>query len=178
MLVSEKEILEIAAQLHLKIPATFSRLYNAYAPAIMSTIQRVVSCVSTSEDILQNVMIKIWKQADKYEAEKGRLFTWMITIARNETIDYVRSKQKMHSFSNIDELDHTEADPFSTDRLAKRMDMRNMIGTLPIKERSILELYLAGFTCNEISQLLQVPDGTVKTRMRTSYRRLRLALQN
>lgn len=152
----------------------FAYLYDSFAPALLGNIRRLVSCPSSAEDVLQNVFIKIWSHADQYEPTKGRLFTWMVNISRNATIDYLRSQQiKPHEYGTV-QLQDAAQKACVIDRSITRMDIRNMINTLPPRDRGLLELVMAGFTCKEIGKLLHLPESTVKTRLRAAYKKCRL----
>ena len=84
--------LELVTQLKLKDTQAFSYLYDNYSAAIMGVIYKMTENTELSEDILQEVFIKIWNNFDNYDSSKGKLFTWMLNIARNLTIDNLRSK--------------------------------------------------------------------------------------
>lgn len=178
MPVNVRDEAELVMLLQEKSFKAFDYLYDAYAPALYGCLQKIIACPSTAQDILQNAFVKIWSNTAQYNASKGRLFTWMINITRYEALDYLRSKQ--HRQSTLTEMGIKESidNGNACDRYQIRFDVRRLIGQLPLKERSIIELSLAGFTCREIGQLFGLPEGTVKTKMRTAYRKLRLALQN
>ena len=84
---------ELVALLKRKDAHAYSLLYDNYSAALFGVITRVVAAEEIAEDILQDVFVKIWKNIENYDASKGRLFTWMLNIARNAAIDYSRSKQ-------------------------------------------------------------------------------------
>jgi RNA polymerase sigma-70 factor (ECF subfamily) len=154
----------------------FGYLYEAYAPALLGRIQRLVNCPQAARDVLQVVFIKIWSHSDKYDADKGRLLTWMFNIARNTSIDHLRSQQVHPVHCSTDEVYslNEKADLFKN--VQSRLDIRKLLCHLSKKDSVILELVLTGFTCKEIGKLLCLPEGTIKTRMRASYKRLRLIL--
>lgn len=169
---------ELIFQIQSKNVRAFQYLYDAYASALYGTIQKVINCPFASQDILQNVFIKIWSSSDQYQASKGRLFTWVINITRHQAYDYIRSKQFRQAL--VTDNDYTECmgEGCTIDKQITRFDIRRLLGYLPSKERAIIELFLSGFTCKEIGQLFGLPEGSVKTKMRTSYKKLRLALLN
>ena len=163
-------------QLQLRNDEAFAYLYHAYSPALFGSIKRMVKCLSTAEDLLQNVFVKIWLQIHSYSSEKGSLFTWMLSIARHEVLDYLRSKQaKKLVLTSLIHESETGSSIF-IERELIRLDILKSLTFLPYKERVIIDLYKKGFTCREISQLLCLPEGTVKTKMRMSYRMLRQIL--
>lgn len=160
-------------QLRTRNEKAFTKLYKAYSPAILKSIKSAVTCCFAAEEILQNVFLKIWLHIHNYNCEKSSLFTWMVSIARNETIDYLRSKQEKNR-KLTDSISECEmrTETFIELRF-DRMDLLRSISRLPVKERTILELYNTGFTCRQVSKLLSIPEGTVKTNMRRSYVMLR-----
>lgn len=87
---SEEEIVEL---LKTSDQQGFSVLYDNYSKALLGIIKKVIFEEEVAEDVLQEVFIKIWNYRLTYDASKGRIFTWMLNIARNSSIDYLRSKQ-------------------------------------------------------------------------------------
>lgn len=162
-------------QLKAKDSKAFTCLYDSFAPVLLGNIRRLVQCPASAEDVLQNVFMKIWSHADQYQPSKGRLFTWMVNISRNATIDYMRHQQiRPHEYGTVQVTD-TVQKACAVERRMTRLDIRNMINKLPANDRGLIELVMAGFTCKEIGKLLQMPESTVKTRLRSSYKRCRLA---
>lgn len=162
-------------QLKSKNEKAFNYLYDNYAPALLGVIIRRVKCQSASEEILQNVFLKIWLHIELYSPEKSSLYTWMHTVARNEAIDHLRSKEvknnRLTSFIGEMELNGS-----STEQSLVRRDLEKSLSQLAHNERVIIELFYIGFTCKEIAALRQMPEGSVKTKMRYAYRKLRVML--
>ena len=158
----------------------FSYLYDNYAGALNGIIYRLVEDRELSEDILQEVFLKIWNNFASYDTRKGRLFTWMINIARNLTIDTLRSKEyKKQGKISGDEISVSN---FSADsKIMEKFDglgLRKQLLNLKPEQRSIIDLaYFKGFTQDEIARELSIPLGTVKTRMRAAILELRKILQ-
>lgn len=167
---------DMICQLKLKDEKAYRHLYDAYSPSLFGLIKRMVKRQLAAEEILQNVFLKIWLNMDKYSEEKASLYTWMFSIARHEAIDYLRSRQVKEILltSYIEEFE-TKETTFTDKRLAL-FDLLKSLSELPHKERAIMELYKIGFTCKEIGQVLRLPEGSVKTKMRTAYKKLRVAL--
>lgn len=158
----------------------FSYLYDNYAGALNGIIYRLVEDRELSEDILQEVFLKIWNNFASYDTRKGRLFTWMINIARNLTIDTLRSKEyKKQGKISGDEISVSN---FSSDsKIMEKFDglgLRKQLLNLKPEQSSIIDLaYFKGFTQDEIARELSIPLGTVKTRMRAAILELRKILQ-
>ena len=159
----------------------FSYLYDNYSGALNGIIHRMVDEVSLAEDILQEAFLKIWNNFSQYDSSKGRLFTWMINLTRNLTIDTLRSKgykkqQKISKDENsvINYQDKTyAADRFDT------IGLRKQVANLKPEQQSIIDLaYFNGYTQEEISKEMGIPLGTVKTRMRSAIIELRKLLEN
>ena len=163
-------------QLQLRNEKALSQLYDLYSPALFSLIKRIVKCQLTAEEMLQNVFLKIWLNIERYSSEKGSLYTWMLSIARNEAIDYLRSKEvKKKGLTFL--LTETELKKATgTERRMVRYDIVKSFSCLQQKERIIIELSNTGFTCKEIGLMLCIPEGSVKTKMRATYKKLRVML--
>jgi RNA polymerase sigma factor (sigma-70 family) len=151
-------------------------LYDMYSASLLGVIARIVVDTATSEDVLQETFIKIWNSFQSYSTEKGRLFTWMVNIARNLAIDKVRSKDFKNQNKNqeleinvtfIDEQRNTVYKP-------ELLGVKDLVDKLKPEQKSILELvYFKGYTHVEVSEELGVPLGTVKTRLRMAIIQLR-----
>ena len=174
---SEEELILLLQQ---QDKAAFSYLYDNYAPALYNIILRMVADVTLSEDILQEAFVKIWNNFTSYDQSKGRLFTWMLNITRNLTIDMMRSKgYKMQRKISGDE---TSVDNFQDQsNYINKFDalgLRKQLTNLNDNQRVIIDLaYFNGYTQKEISKEMGIPLGTVKTRMRTAIVELRKILQ-
>lgn len=171
--LSEEELIQ-ALRNREKIAA--EALYDMYSASLYGVIFRIVNETSLAEDILQETFVKIWSSFGGYSAEKGRLFTWMVNIARNLSIDKVRSKDFRNQNKNqdientvnlIDEQNNTVYKP-------ELLGVKDLVQTLRPEQRSILELvYFKGYTHVEVAEELGIPLGTVKTRLRMAIQELR-----
>ncbi len=160
--------------------SAFSYLYDNYAAALNGTIYRMVEDIQLSEDILQEAFIKIWNNFKLYDSSKGRLFTWMVNLTRNLTIDTLRSKgyKKQQKISQDENSVSTYQDRnFATDRFDS-IGLRKQVSALKPDQKDIIDLaYFNGYTQEEISKHMGIPLGTVKTRMRTAIMELRKTMQ-
>ncbi|MCM5663838.1 RNA polymerase sigma factor [Galbibacter mesophilus] len=159
-----------------KDPKAFDTLYQNYSQSLLGVIYNIVRSEEIAEEILQDVFIKIWDKAHTYTPAKGRIFTWMLNIARNAAIDKTRSKgfnkskKNLSSESFVDILkDH--------DNLNDQVDaigISKYVTKLKETCKSLIELlYFKGFTQKEASEELNIPIGTVKTRNRNCISNLR-----
>ncbi|MNM74587.1 ECF RNA polymerase sigma factor RpoE [compost metagenome] len=145
---------------------------------------RIVASSEHAEEVIQDVFVKIWKHVDLFDAEKGRLYTWMISIARNTALDYRKSKavlneQKNQPLSNIvnskEEQDQTQIEQSAK---ADFIGFRNILDKLKPEWRILIEMaYYEGYTQQEIAEQLDVPLGTVKTRTRAAFLQLQQLLK-
>lgn len=151
-------------------------LYDMYSASLYGVISRIIDDTATAEDVLQETFIKIWNSFSSYSAEKGRLFTWMVNIARNLSIDKIRSKDFKNQNKNQDlENNVTFIDEqSSTVYKPELLGIKELVDTLKPEQRSILELvYFKGYTHVEAADELGVPLGTIKTRLRMAILQLR-----
>ena len=165
---------ELARLLRLRDQPAFTYLYDSYSGALYGVIQQVVPDQHIASDILQDVFVKIWRQIEKYDPEKGRLFTWMYNIARNTAIDVLKSKGWQNE-KKTDQLDVIELSTAAeTEKTTDGAGISYLIQHLKAEFKEIVELsYTQGYTQEEISTLLSIPLGTVKTRMRAALLQLR-----
>jgi RNA polymerase sigma factor (sigma-70 family) len=151
-------------------------LYDMYSASLYGVIVRIVIDTAVAEDILQESFVKIWQSFSSYSADKGRLFTWMVNIARNLSIDKIRSKDFKNQTKNqelennvtfIDEQKNTVYKP-------ELLGIKDLVQKLKPEQKSILDLvYFKGYTHVEAADELGVPLGTIKTRLRMAIQQLR-----
>ncbi len=170
---------ELVMQLQSRNQQAFSYLYDNYAAALNGIILRLIDNKVIAEDILQEAFIKIWNNFSSYDATKGRLFTWMVNITRNLTIDTLRSKgYKKQLKISADENSVSSVTDGTTAEKFDVIGIKNQLKNLKPEQRSIIDMaYFGGYTQEEISKETGVPLGTVKTRMRTAILELRKLLQ-
>ncbi len=152
----------------------FSYLYDNYSGALHAVIMNIVSEEELANDVLQEVFVKIWKQMESYDSNKGRLFTWMLNIARNASIDTVRSKGYQNSRQNRELTEDVYTSGGTSETKIDQIGLRKVVHTLKEDYKVLVELsYFQGYTQDEISKMLGIPLGTVKTRLRTALIHLR-----
>lgn len=165
---------ELVSLLKQRTQSAFGYLYDNYSAALYGVIASIVQDRELANDVLQEVFIKVWRQIDQYDAEKGKLFTWLMNISRNASIDTLRSKsyntQKQNQPLNPDVYTAAGAINPDTDKIG----LRKIIGNLKEDYKILIELaYFQGYTQDEISKLLNIPLGTVKTRLRNALIQLK-----
>lgn len=167
---------ELVALLKESNAEAFSYLYDNYSGALYGAILKVISDRSLAEDILQEVFVKIWNNIQTYNSEKGRLFTWMINITRNHTIDTVRSKgyKKQAKIQNGENTVDQSGAHIEVREDFDAMGIRNHVNLLNEDQQQLIDLaYFNGYTQKEISEQLAIPIGTVKSRMRAAIVQLK-----
>ncbi len=170
--ISEEQLVTLL-KAHNKL--AMGMLYDNYAAALYGIIMRITQSKHHSENILQDVFIKIWKNIQSYDASKGRLFTWMLNIARNTAIDFTRSKgfRKTSKTDSIDTQTYTP-DYLSTETNVQAIGLQEIVGKLDPNLKQIIDLvYFQGYTQKEIAEEFDIPLGTVKSRVRIAVRELR-----
>lgn len=156
----------------------FAYLYDNYAKALFSVINTIVQDVEESEDVLQKTFLKIWDNFHSYDISKGRLFTWMLNISRNMSIDYKRSKNNKNKVQNIDLNVYNLNNLTTAEDSLDTIGLKKVVENLKPEHLILIELsYYKGYTQEEISKELDIPIGTVKTRIRKALLILREQLK-
>ena len=154
----------------------YEYLYKNYKGALFTVIQQIIPDKENAGDVLQEAFIMAWRNIDKYDASKGRLFTWLFNVTRNCAINTTRSKNYKTQLKN-DSLDNyvTYVDEKENHILPiNQIGLRKQVHQLKIDYKNVLELsYFNGFTHEEIAKILNIPAGTVKTRLRNALIELR-----
>ena len=156
----------------------FSQLYDRFSSLVFALAMRMLRVRSDAEDLLQEVFVQIWRQAQSYSVQRGSPEAWIVNIARSRAIDKIRSIRRMEkSFVLTDDPARAESSENVESSAAEseaRMAMNSALANLPETQRKVLELaYFDGLTQTEIANRLAEPLGTIKTRMRSGIQRLR-----
>jgi RNA polymerase sigma-70 factor (ECF subfamily) len=156
----------------------FRRFYDRYASLAFTFAIRLLGSRSDAEDLLQEVFLQVWRQAQSYSPERGSPEAWLITMTRSRAIDKLRSMRRRDvSPLSADEPPRLEGDTQvepPTQASEAKLTLQGVLTKLPEAQRTVLELaYFDGLTQSEIAAHLREPLGTVKTRMRTGLERLR-----
>jgi RNA polymerase sigma-70 factor, ECF subfamily len=163
----------------------FERLYERYSRLLYSTIISIIKHPPEAQDVLQEVFVHIWRQAKNFDAERGNVYSWLITITRNRAIDRFRSKgyrSRQYETSDDEEIlgiPDTHLTPLDAVSVSERRELVTLaLARIPAEQRDALYLaYFQGYTQAEIADLLQIPLGTIKTRMRQGLIKLTSILQ-
>ena len=167
---------ELVLALQSKDQAVLKTLYSMYSSALYGVISRIITHTELAEDVLQETFVKIWNSFSQYSSEKGRLFTWMLNIARNLAIDKVRSKDFKNQNKN-QELENNVTfidEQRSTVYKPELLGIKELVANLKPEQKTILDLiYFKGYTHVEAAEELGIPLGTIKTRLRMAILQLR-----
>lgn len=169
--ISEEELILL---LRKNSKAGITVLYDNYSASLYGIITKIVRSEEIAQDILQDTFVKIWKKFEKYDSSKGRLFTWMVNIARNSAIDYVRSKDfKNRSLNDVD-TNNAELSGITSEMNIDQIGLKDTVNLLEPKLKIIIDtIYLKGYTQAETAEHLNIPLGTVKSRVRNALLELR-----
>ena len=149
-------------------------LYDNYSPALYGVIHRIIQHDEIAEDVLQETFLKIWDNFNLYDPAKGRLFTWMVNVARNMAIDKVRSKEFSQKNKNRDLETSVIAPDYQGVYNPDTIGIKEMVRKLEPEYRQIIDLlFFGGYTQSEAAEKLNIPLGTVKTRSRAAIMKLR-----
>lgn len=155
------------------------QLYDRYSAALYGVILRIIPDETLAEDVLQETFIKIWRKIDTYDSRKGRLFTWILNIARNTAIDTRRSKQFTKP-QKTQALDNTfsNQESLSATIPIEHIGVKENVANLKIEYQKIIDLlYFQGYSQSEAAKELEIPLGTLKTRARAAIQELRKHFQ-
>jgi RNA polymerase sigma-70 factor (ECF subfamily) len=153
-------------------------LYDRYGNIVYGLAYRVLQNPGRAEEVTQDTFMKVWKQADSWDSEKGKLSSWLLTITRYTAIDLIRKENRnvtqvsvpIEILSNIQGNPSTINDPRWHDgRL-----LRNLMTELPTEQAELIEMaFFQGYTHSQLAENLELPLGTVKTRLRLGLQKLR-----
>lgn len=166
----EKHIVELLKERNDKAIAL---LYDNYGDTLLGVAKKVVRSDDIAQDVLQESFVKIWKKADSYDPSKAKLFTWLFRITRNTAIDKLRSiNTKSNKEIQIDVSDVYTIGVESTK--PELMDVQEHLDNIEEKYRIVLDaLFFQGMTQQEASEELDIPLGTIKSRLKIGLRELR-----
>jgi len=166
----EKHIVELLQERDEK---AISLLYDNYGNTLYGVAYKVLKDEELAQDVLQESFVKIWKKSDSYDSSKAKLFTWLFRITRNTAIDKLRSiKTKTDKEIQIDVSDVYNIGERGI--MPELIDVKENLGKIEDKYKVVLEaLFFEGMTQQEASEELNIPLGTIKSRLKIGLRELR-----
>lgn len=167
---NEKELVHL---LRAKNQKGFALLYDNYAPTFFGLALKIVQSEDLAKDVIQDSFVKVWKKIDTYTEDKGRLFTWVLNIVRNTAIDKVRS-QSFKQSTKTESIENKTINNTKHEIPVEHIGLKSFVGQLKPEHKQIVDLiYFQGFTQSETAKYLDIPLGTVKTRVKIAIRELR-----
>ena len=161
--------------------AALGELYDRHAAAALAVAMRVVGGRAEAEDVVHDAFVAVWRKIDRFDAQRGSLRAWLLTVVRNRAIDRVRARRTAVDVDEADDRSLLRTGPNPTweaalDRAAAN-DLRQAIQALPDEQRRAVELaYFEGYTYREVAEITGVPPGTANGRLRLALAKLREAL--
>ena len=168
---------ELIRQVVRRDQRAFLALYERYSSRIFTLILHMVSDRMLAEEILQETLLRVWSRAEQYVPERGSPLIWMLAIARYTVLERLRFESHRPILSDGNEptpLLENLPEPESTSEEARWRSLHLVIQSLPEEQRTVIEMaYYQGLSQSEIAEMLALPLGTVKTRLRAGMLRLR-----
>jgi RNA polymerase sigma-70 factor (ECF subfamily) len=180
--IDDETLLRLIASAH---PDALGELYDRYGRLVYSVAYNTTADPSLAEEITQDTFLRVWQRAESFNAQTGRVASWLASIARHRAIDlYRRGRARgeerttllddLPDFELADDAEDVEA---NVEIEQNRQQVRRALGQLPAEQRQALALaYFRGLTQEQIAQTLELPLGTVKTRIRLGMQKLRQVL--
>ena len=175
------QLVELVAQ---KDAGALEALYDRYGRAAYSLARRILTEETLAQDVVQEVFLSLWRDARRFDAGRGTVATYLLSMTHHRAVDVVRREENLRRWRTSDEGLDLEADPkvrvedevLTSER---RAEVRSALQELPPAQREALLLaYFGGYTQREVAALVGVPLGTVKTRMAAGMRKMKEALQD
>ena len=175
MLLADEELISLVEN---DDAEAFAVLYDRHSRSAYSLAYRMMGQRQAAEDLIQEVFLRVWRSTGSYRAERGSVRTWILSIVHHRGVDLLRSSASRRRTQDKVEASAEMAQPseaFSeTWRNAQRDEVRQALETLPSEQLKVLELaYFSGYTHVEIAELLDLPLGTVKGRMRLGLNKIK-----
>ncbi len=156
----------------------FEELYDKYSGALYSIILRIVNNTEVAEDVLQDSFLKIWRNIESFDNSKSTIFTWMLNICKNTSIDILRRSNSRPSIQTDVESVHIQ-ELNSTQNNVDLIGVKNSLRYLSTEQSlAIQAVYFSGLTHEEAAQQLNIPLGTLKTRIRNGIATLKTVFKN
>jgi RNA polymerase sigma factor (sigma-70 family) len=174
------QLVELVAQ---KDAGALEALYERYGRPAYSLARRILTDDTLAQDVVQEVFLSLWRDARRFDAGRGTVATYLLSMTHHRAVDVVRREENLRRWRTSDEGLELEPDPKArvedeVEASERRTEVRAALAELPAAQREALLLaYFGGYTQREVAALLGVPLGTVKTRMAAGMRKMKEALQ-
>jgi len=162
--------------------AAFAALYDRVSPQVLGVALRVLRDRALAEEVTQEVLVEVWKKADRFDPTRGTASGWITTLAHRRGVDRVRSEQASRDRDDrVSRRDEPRAFDQVADEVQVNLDhwqVRRALSSLTERQREAIELaYFGGHTYRDVAKVLGIPEGTAKSRLRDGLLRLREALE-
>jgi RNA polymerase sigma-70 factor, ECF subfamily len=176
MMYSSSDDIELMRRIADRDQQALMELYQQYGKAVYSLAYRVLGNATLSEEVMQDTFLKVWHQTTRWDSDKGKLKNWLLTIAQFTAIDRLRKEGRQPTV-HPDPIEDTDESLLTSKNETPWQDgsvLRSMVGQLPPQQASLIELaFFQGLSHGEIAEMLHMPLGTVKTRLRAGLQKLR-----
>ncbi|HEU4900426.1 MAG TPA: sigma-70 family RNA polymerase sigma factor [Actinomycetota bacterium] len=175
------QLVELVAE---KDAGALEALYDRYGRAAFSLARRILTEETLAQDVVQEVFLSLWRNAGRFDAGRGTVATYLLSMTHHRAVDVVRREENLRRWRTSDEGLELEADPKvrvedEVEASERRAEVRAALKELPDAQREALLLaYFGGYTQREVAALVGVPLGTVKTRMAAGMRKMKEALRD
>jgi RNA polymerase sigma-70 factor (ECF subfamily) len=169
-------------------PEALAELYDRHAPALLALARRILgraADAADAEEVVQEVFLKVWNDAGRYDAGRSSVSTWLVLITRSRAIDRLRSRKVVERVHEAAHLEDPSADHASSEGLEsvfhreRRQRVKSELDKLPPEQKQVLEMaFYEGLSQTEIAERAGFPLGTVKTRTLLAMKKLRSALRS
>ncbi len=162
--------------------SAYDAVYRLVTPHVLATVRGVLRDASLSEEVAQEVMLEIWRKASTFDPSRGGWRGWVSTLARRRAVDRVRSEQASRDrndrVARRDDAPPTDVVVEEVERRLEHWQVREALASLTERQREAIDLaYFAGHTYRDVAEVLGIPEGTAKSRLRDGLLRLRGALE-
>jgi RNA polymerase sigma-70 factor (ECF subfamily) len=177
--LADEELMQLV---HDSNTRAFEVIFDRHADAAFSLAYRMCGRRAMAEDVVQEAFLSLWRSGARYDRARGSVRSWVLSVVHNRAIDAFRRESVRTSRDVQDETaaERVPADQLTDVEVARRDDarqVRDALGDLPADQRQVIELaFFGGFTHSQIAEMLKLPAGTVKGRMRLGLMKMRGAL--
>ncbi len=178
-LLADEELIDLARDGDVR---AFEVIFDRHGGAAFSLAYRMCGRRGVAEDVVQEAFLSLWRSGMPYERSRGSVRTWMLAVVRNKAVDTFRRETvktglDVHDETAADRMPGRERTDTEVERREDAQRVRSALDGLPSEQRHVIELaYFGGFTHSQIAEMLELPAGTVKGRMRLGLNKLRLSL--
>jgi RNA polymerase sigma-70 factor, ECF subfamily len=162
----------------------FEVIFDRHADAAFSLAYRMCGRRSMAEDVVQDAFLSLWRSGARYDRTRGGVRSWVLRVVHNRAIDAfrretIRSSRDVHDEGIAERIASTERTEVEAERRDEAQQVRSALGGLPADQRQVIELaFFGGFSHSQIAEMLKLPTGTVKGRMRLGMTKMRISLDD